>query len=144
MQVYWGLTQVPPPAPLPPPTPPLPPSLLPHHLSSTLPLPPPPCPPPSHFCIRSALSHYKKQVDEFCHRALVSASRGGRRSVKISTIAILVIPNLSSSSSSSTCMDPEQISAFLARFMTGGKHAQGIAPLEAPSILQTWDRQPWS
>ena len=41
-----------------------------------------PCPPPT--SASALLFHIaKKQVDEFCHRALVSASRGGRRSVKI-------------------------------------------------------------
>ena len=43
---------------------------------------PHPCPPPSHFCIRSALSHYRNKSMSSV-TVLVSASRGERRSVKI-------------------------------------------------------------
>ena len=111
-QVYWGFPQVkfgttrflrsfappppPPPrppfilpvfsAPLPPPTPlcppPPPPPLF--HPSAA-----PPCPPPSHFCIHSALSHYRNKSMSSV-TVLVSASRGGRRGVKIVFIYIYI------------------------------------------------------
>ena len=47
------------------------------------PPPPPPLPPSvSHFCIRSALSHYRSE-DEFLSQCWSPAIRGGRHSVKI-------------------------------------------------------------
>ena len=72
---------VPPPCPRPPPPPPKRPATW---------LPPLLAPPPSRFCIRSALSQYRNKSMSSV-TVLVSASRGGRRRLKLMYLCVSFI-----------------------------------------------------